>query len=361
MHILYLISYAGRAGTEKYVEDLMRLFAAQGHRCSLAYSVPGPLSEKAAASGFGTFRLDMAPRRILAAGRELAAYCRRHRVDVIHAQYPRENAAALLWRLFRPRTAVVFTVHLSLRQGPRWRLLNRLLTPFDRAVIALYGDGAALLRRNGVCAGRIRVIPNGLKTLPLPPRQNVLREEYSLPEDCFVFLSLCRFAPEKGLDCLLDALDRLRSLTDRPFCCAVAGEGELFEEVRSRAEALGLTGQVRLLGYRADTRSLLRSADAYVSSALRGEAMSFSILEAMSCGLPLAVTDVGAGRELAAGCGLVSAPGDAAQLAENLRRLIEDDGLRAAFAGESRRRAAEEYDLRLQAKKLAALYDPEVK
>ena len=47
MNILYLISYAGKAGTEKYVENLMRTYSAQGHRCFLAYMDGGELAEKA--------------------------------------------------------------------------------------------------------------------------------------------------------------------------------------------------------------------------------------------------------------------------------------------------------------------------
>ena len=49
MNILYLISYAGRAGTEKYVENLMRTYSAQGHGCFLAYMEGGELAERAAA------------------------------------------------------------------------------------------------------------------------------------------------------------------------------------------------------------------------------------------------------------------------------------------------------------------------
>ena len=51
MKILYLINYAGKAGTEKYVENLVRIFSDAGHECHFAYCVPGELSEKMAARG----------------------------------------------------------------------------------------------------------------------------------------------------------------------------------------------------------------------------------------------------------------------------------------------------------------------
>ena len=51
MNILYLINYAGKAGTEKYVLNLMHILAGQGETCHLAYNVPGQLSRALHASG----------------------------------------------------------------------------------------------------------------------------------------------------------------------------------------------------------------------------------------------------------------------------------------------------------------------
>lgn len=357
MNILYLISYAGKAGTEKYVEDLMRLYTARGHVCHLAYWQGGALSEKAAAAGWPTLRLDMRPRNVLSAARKLADYCRKHGIDVIHAQYPRENVIAVLSRSFRRETRVVFTSHLTVGQGPAWRAVNRLVMPRNAAVVAVCTRGAELLRANGAPADRIRVVFNGVESALLPPRQNVIRREFGLGEDCFVFVTFARYAPEKGLPFLLDALVLLRKKTDRPFACLIAGDGEDYEAVGERIRALGLSDRVIRAGYRIDGRALLCSADAYVSSALYAEAMSFSILEAMSCGLPLAVTDVGAGAELASGCGLVCPPGDVEAMAENLYRLCAGEVDGSALGLEAYRRVTAEYDLAHQADKLLAIYE----
>ena len=181
MNILYLISYAGKAGTEKYVENLMRTYSAQGHRCFLAYMDGGELAEKAKALGCGVFRLDLRASHALAAAKSIARLCAENDIDVIHAQYPRENVLAVLSRLFRSGTRVVFTSHLTVRQSFLWRTVNRLITPHDAACIAVCTHGANLLRENGVKEERIRVIFNGVEPKPLPPRQNVIRTEFSLP------------------------------------------------------------------------------------------------------------------------------------------------------------------------------------
>ena len=66
MNILYLINYAGKAGTEKYVLNLMHILSAQGETCHLAYNVPGQLSETVSSEGFACFRFEMSTRSLQA-------------------------------------------------------------------------------------------------------------------------------------------------------------------------------------------------------------------------------------------------------------------------------------------------------
>ena len=357
MNILYLISHAGKAGTEKYVWELMEVFSRRGDVCHLVYGEDGELSRKSAAAGCPTVQMDLRPRHVLSAARRLARYCETNRIDVIHAQYPRENVIAVLSRRFRPETRVIFTSHLTIRQGPLWRAANRIITPRDDRVVSVCTQGAELLRENGVAPERIRVIFNGVVPGPLPPRKNVIREEYGLGEETFVFLTMARYAPEKGLDALLASLAALREKTDLPFVCVIAGDGEEYDRITEEIRRLGLEEQVIQAGYRTDTEDLLCSADAYVSTALYNEAMSFAILEAMSCALPLAVTDVGAGRDLAEGCGLAVPPGDPEAMAEALCTLLADRTLCAALGRAARERVCRTFDFRKSAEELRRVYE----
>ena len=59
MKVLFLVNYAGKAGIEKYVENLVRLLPEQGVACHFAYNVPGELSEKLAAAGVPCLRLSL--------------------------------------------------------------------------------------------------------------------------------------------------------------------------------------------------------------------------------------------------------------------------------------------------------------
>jgi len=360
MHIAYVINFAGKAGTEKYVENLMRCAVEKGDTCSLVYCIPGELSEKAPAYG-KVFRLDMSPRHILRAARELASLCEREHIDILHAQYPRENVIAVLSRRYCPRTRVIFTSHLTVKQNAIWHYVNRIMTTEEDAVISVCEAGVPLLKANGVCPEKITVIPNGVKHRDMLPRTHRLREEFSLPENAFIFLTMARYAPEKGLPELVDAVRIANDGSTRPVCCVICGDGEEYEEITRQIRALGLADRVIQAGYRTDTEALLSFADAYVSSARYNEAMSFAILEAMSQGLPLVLTDVGAARELARGCGLISPPGDGDALGRNMARLAENAALAETLGREARRRVTEEYDLGKQTDVLWQTYENALK
>ena len=73
MDILYLINFAGKAGTEKYVSNLVHILSARGESCHLAYNIPGQLSETLESGGFPCLRLDMSGKNVLGAAKRLAA------------------------------------------------------------------------------------------------------------------------------------------------------------------------------------------------------------------------------------------------------------------------------------------------
>ncbi|MDR1131835.1 MAG: glycosyltransferase [Oscillospiraceae bacterium] len=363
MNVLYLINYAGKAGTEKYVENLIRL--ANGRiKPFFAYHTAGELSEKMEAAAIPSLRLDMGRKSALKAARKLAAFCRENEIDVIHAQYPRENIIALLSKRHYAAPRVVLTNHLTLRLGAVsglfWRALNRHFSPKNHRIIAVCNAGRDILIENGVLPERITVIFNGIEPAGPPERSDAIRRELSLPPDCFVMTIFARFAPEKGLDFLVDTLAELKRQASRPFCCLICGDGARFDEIKSKIGALGLENECRLLGFRRDTREILLGSDVYLNSSSRNEAMSFAILEAMNAGLPLVVTDVGGNRDLAETrlkCGFVCAFGDRAGFSAALRRLMDDEALRQTLSRAATEKISRYFDLNKLTAEVYAAYN----
>lgn len=346
LNILYLINFAGKAGTEKYVSNLMHILAAKGENCHLAYGVDGKLSEDMEAAGFPCIRIKM--RKTLKAAKELAAYCKKNKIDVIHAQYPRENVIALLSKLFYSRTKVVYTNHLTINQGIKWKILNRIFTPFDHRVIAVCRQGADIMRSNGVCKRRIQVIYNGV----FPNEERVydrsFAREYNIPDDTFVMSIMARYEIEKGLPFLLASLAKLKRKTDKPFVCFIAGDGSQFEEFAMMTSNSGMAENIIQLGFTRDGDRMLKSSDLYLNTSSKNEAMSFAVLEAMNAGLPLVVTDVGGNRDLAETnmvCGKVLSYGDKEGFSDAILEIMRSQELQKKLSDNSLKKLKEEFNL----------------
>lgn len=348
MNVLYLINYAGKSGIEKYVENLVRLLSPEGVNCFFAYNVHGPLADKMAAAGVESIRLSLEWKDALSAAKKLAAFCREKKIDVIHAQAPRENVIAVMVKRRIPSIRVVYTSHFTTPCGKAWRLINRRFTKDDDCVIAVCNQSKDVLISNGCRPEKIRVIFNGVEPAPPVPYSDNLRKELGLSEDTFLMTTLARFDPEKGLDFLVKVMAALRKKTALPFCCAIAGDGPLMDNIRALVSAEGLENEVRILGYRTDAPDILAGSRLYLCTSSCNEALSFAILEAMNAGLPSVVTDVGGNRDLAETgiiCGKVFSFGDTDGFSDAILELMTDEAERSALASAARRKVAENFDL----------------
>jgi phosphatidylinositol alpha-mannosyltransferase len=156
------------------------------------------------------------------------------------------------------------------------------------------------------------------------------------PTDRPTIFFLGRHEPRKGLDVLLSALAELPD----DVAVWVGGDGPQTDELRAR---YGHDARIEWLGRISDEEraSRMRGCTVYCSPSVRGESFGMVLLEAMASGCALVASDLDGHRNVATdGVDALLAPvGDAAGLAKSLRRVIEDDGLRAELVAGGHRRA----------------------
>lgn len=333
MKILYLINYAGKGGTEKYVRQLVDAYHKKRAECLFAYHEDGPLVEEMQSRSVSCFRIEMRSPFDLCAARKLAKYCRENGVDIIHTQFPRENCIAALSKLFYSKPVLFNTSHLIFRTGALWRIINRTVSRFDEKIFTVCTCGRETLIQNGIPPSKIEVIFNGVAPPEKPEAEKLqisLRASLAVAPDAFVVTSLTRYTPEKGVPFLVDTAARVKARSNRPIVFLVAGDGELYSSVSEKINALGLRDTVRQLGYRTDTAELLAISDLFFNPS-QSEALSFAILEALSHGLPVVATDVGGTGDIVndtTRCGIAVPYGDADAAASAILRLAEDEALR---------------------------------
>ena len=358
MKVLFLINYAGSGGSERYVELLARYYHRKRCDCGLCYNVHGALVDKMTELGIPVYQLPMNSILDIAAAKKLAQIVQQEGYDVVHAQYPRENYIAILSKHFGCKARIVFTSHLIMDQPLPWKLLNRIFTPKNHAVLTVCTHGRQVLEKNGVAKDKIHVVFNGVDPSAAPRRDRSVLREFGIGPQERVISILTRFSEEKGVPFLLRSVARLKEKTAVPFRLLLVGTGPDFDRDTALIPELGLQDTVIATGFRTDTAQLLAASDIYLNSS-SSEAMSFAILEALGAGLPLVVTDVGGNPELVntgGVCGLTVPYGDEAGYADAMALLLEDDGLRSRYATAARAKAEKEFSLEHLLNELYEIY-----
>lgn len=264
-----------------------------------------------------------------AGARAVAAAARRADLVVVHGHvYPLGALAARAARIAGV-PLVVFQHNPFVDYGPVLDAVERAVDrTLGRAVLCAANEVVAVSRHTEAYVRRIApqatttVVGNGVDRARFSPGPG---RDRSGP--CRVF-TVRRLVARNGVDVLIDAW-AAAGLGDRAVL-EVAGDGpERTALARRAAEVPG----VQLLGRLDDDEIVARyrAADVVAVPSRSGEGFGLVIAEAMACGTPVVVTDAGAPPELVTDGvdGLIVPAGDPLALGRALRRIIDDDPLRA--------------------------------
>lgn len=173
---------------------------------------------------------------------------------------------------------------------------------------------------------KMTVIPNGFDLTLFHPDTAArlsVRKELGLADQIPLVGLIGRYDPQKNHFGFFEAAGLLHHrLPDVHF--VLAGKGIVPEnrDLMRVIEASG-TGKVsHLLGQRNDIPRLMAAFDVLASSSI-GEAFPNVLGEAMACGIPCAVTDVGDSAYIVGETGRVVAPGDMTDLATAMEYLLK--------------------------------------
>ncbi len=348
LKVLYLMNHAGKAGTERYVESIVKKLNNKEIKAYFAYNEEGLLVENLKALGVETFRLAMRNPFDFKAAWELNMLCRKLGIDLIHTQYLRENYIALWSRLFNPAVRVVYTNHFILENNFILKKFNKLLTPLEANIIAVCNRGKEMMISNGVDGSKIKVIFNAVDPdFWAKPIQSTLRQELGIGEDVFVLLCGSRFAYDKGHKFLINSLAELKKMSGEKFVCVLANDGPFLEPSRQQVKELGLEDEVIFIGFRKDIKNLYYGADLYINSS-QHEALSFAILEVLGSGLPIIATDMGGNGDIVnsgTNCGILVKYDDAKGLAEAINKVMSSVELQKALRENALKAVREKFNL----------------
>jgi glycosyltransferase involved in cell wall biosynthesis len=183
-----------------------------------------------------------------------------------------------------------------------------------------------LHRSLGYAPKKLEVIPNGVDLRHLKPDSSArdsVHQELGIPAESPIIGVVARFHPHKDHRNFIRAAARLhQQRPDVHFVLCGMGISPQNVELSSWIEAMGLRNRCHLLGPREDVPRLFSAMD-IASTSSRSEAFPVAICEAMACGTPCVVTDVGDSAMIVGETGFAVPARDPAALAEGWRKLLD--------------------------------------
>ena len=198
---------------------------------------------------------------------------------------------------------------------------------------------------------RAIAIPHGLEFIAAPP----MRPAPSAHLPVIAFQG--RLVTTKGVGVLFEAA-RILLAQNRSFELLVIGDGPERSPLERLSNEAPLVGHVRFAGrlFGAQLDAALAEASVVVVPSLGGEVFGLVAAENMLRGLPVITSDLGAFVEVLGDGGLTFRTGDAAELARELVRILDDPALAARLGQAARQRALEFCDFQRMLQAHARVY-----
>lgn len=213
----------------------------------------------------------------------------------------------------------------------------------------------------GYDKSRFVIIPNGFDISYFCPDSAArvdVRQELGIPVDAPVIGLVARLAPQKNHQGFFEAAGKLHAM--RPYVHFVLAGKDIEKnnpQVAAWVRKAGIEQVTHLLGLRNDIPRLTTAFDIATSSSW-DEAFPNVVGEAMACGVPCVVTDVGDSAFIVGDTGMIIKPGDMHSLAtawEKLLSLPPDE--RRALGKRARTRVKENFELGAVVRRYEALYE----
>ncbi|GAB4554281.1 MAG: glycosyltransferase [Geothermobacteraceae bacterium] len=353
--VLHIVLGLNTGGLEKFVSDLVRLQNKTVMPEILCLSAGNGGSEflpDAPVTRWGN-REGVRP----ALAFKIARHVRAKGFHLVHTHNPSPH----LYGAVAGRLAGVPVVHTkhgrNYPKNNRKVWLNRIATLCSDRIVAVSRDAENVCRDvEKVPERKLRTILNGIDIDTfIPLRSGLLRSALGCGADTPLVGIVARLSPEKQHSLLLDAFQFLHK--NQGDCrLVVIGDGVLRGELERLARNRGLSGRVFFLGNRSDVADLIPDLDVFVLSS-RTEGISLTLLEAMSCELPVVATDVGGNPEVVVdGVTGYIVPQDAQVMADRIEDLIRNPEKRKQMGKAGRQRVVEHFSIQRAADQYYELY-----
>jgi len=279
--------------------------------------------------------------------------------DIIHAHshlFFSTNVCALV-RKFSSTPLVITNHGIMSASAPDWLnllYLNTLgkwtLNTADKIICYTEDEKEYLINTLRISSSKVVVISNGVDTDKFCPR-----EEHHQSNGLKI-LWAGRFVNGKGVEYLIRAIDILvKEVPDLHL--TLVGEGPERESIQTLINDLGLSDNIDIIDFvpYEEMPQMYQASDIFVLPSLH-EGVPRTVIEAMSCGLPVVVSDFPHLHDLINGGGLMFPKRDIQSLVDVLRELACSKEVRLQIGRRAREKVIKDYSWESTVSRTLTLY-----
>jgi glycosyltransferase involved in cell wall biosynthesis len=368
--IAHLITELNMGGAERMLEKLVSRMDRKRFR-SIVVSMTdiGPIGEKIIADRIPVFNLGMVSGRFnLIRTVKFFRFLRRESVDIIQSWlYHADLLGLVVGKLVGVRR-IVWGIRCSDMDFRNYRALTSLIVKVNsklsfmtNSIVVNSVMGKKVHQKIGYRKKKMIVIPNGFDTEKFYPDKTAkkfLLDQMGLLNDTILIGIVARWDPMKDHENFLKAACVLAEKEASVHYIMVGlGVDSENQRIRSFMNNSILKDRLHLLGLRKDVARIMAALDIVSSSSAYGEGFSNTLGEAMACGVPCVVTDVGDSARIVGDTGRVVPPKDPQALANAWKGLIDigQEG-RHSLGLLARKRIKEHFEISKVVKQYEELY-----
>jgi len=354
LRIFFLIRSLDTGGANRQLVALARGLHDAGHEVQVGvFYSSGALQEELGAAGVPVIDLKKTGRWDTGGFiRRLVRAMKKVRPDIFYGFLGTPNMLGVLLKPLFPRMRVVWGVRASNMDLSKYDRATRIsydverrLSRFAHLIICNSQAGLEHAERMGFPSRTMCVVYNGIDTERFRPdlaARRGLRAEWGVADDEILIGLLARVDPMKDHATFIRAAALMAETRPVRFAAIGSGPDDYVAGLRRLGDELGLGNRFLWIEEVQDAPAALNALDLSCSSSVT-EGFSNAVAEAMACGLPCVVTDVGDSALLVGDTGWVVPHSDpealAAALVEAVGEVGSDRGERA------RRRIVENFSV----------------
>jgi len=362
--VLHILSSAGMAGGERYVQDLIQ-YSNKSFKHIVVLPYRGPFAQILKDCRFNYIVVNMAHKFSLFAISLLIKHIRKNKANIIHTHGFRANFYGRLASIFTG-AKTISTIHVSLLDyidtasltRHFYILLEKALSFKTSKFICISKAIEKDLLSLGINKNKIALIPNGVDLDRFFPRpaQEEKKRELGIKSSGPIIGTIGRMVSEKGQVYLVEALKYLK-VERKGLLCLFIGQGPRFPEIKKMATDLDISDMCIFLGSRKDVELIYPILDIFVLPSIR-EPFGIVLLEAMASVVPVIATASGGPLDFIKSDvnGVLVPARDSKALALKISYLLSNRNKAGTIAIEGRETVEKQFSIKKIVSKIDDLY-----